>query len=72
MPDITKLEWFAGMAMQGFIAAHSGDGVTLPDFAKAALESVGYADALLAELAKCQTNPELGAEPRAIHAEARR
>lgn len=42
-PGLTKREYFAAMAMQGFIAAKINSPV---------LEAVEYADALLKELAK--------------------
>lgn len=45
VPGLTKREYFAGLAMQGFIASGKADG----DFAE---WSVKNADALIAELNK--------------------
>lgn len=43
---LTKREWFAGLAMQGLLASGEIDVGTVTSWA------VGYADALIAELAK--------------------
>lgn len=50
---LTKREWFAGMALQGFLASYAGH-QTIPKAEMAASEAVAMADALLAELAKPQ------------------
>lgn len=49
---LSKREWFAGMALQGLLALHSGE--FPPDSNSAAKKSVEYSDALLAELEKQQ------------------
>lgn len=47
---LTKREYFAAKAMQGFIAAHSGPEVKMPESKYVARECVEYADALIAAL----------------------
>jgi hypothetical protein len=47
---LTKREWFAGMALQGWLASSITNDI--PDKAMAARKSVEYADALLSELSK--------------------
>lgn len=53
---LTKRELFAGMAMQGILAAGTGD-----DRHERALAAVGHADALIAALA--ETPSEVGSVP---------
>lgn len=43
---------FAGQALAGYLAAHAADGVSMPDFARAAKWAYGCADAMIAERAK--------------------
>lgn len=45
---MTMREWFAGMALQGFLAAHTGD-IQFPMPKAAAKDCFEYADAMLAE-----------------------
>jgi hypothetical protein len=52
LPGMTKREYFAALAMQGYLAMYSGPDVTSPPADRTAQESVMYADALLAELAR--------------------
>ncbi len=47
---LTKREYFAAMAMQGFLSSCSSESV--PDAEMIAIESVKYADALINELNK--------------------
>lgn len=50
---LTKREYFAGLAMQGYIAAHAHpQALNPPEEEKAATHAVLYADALIAELNK--------------------
>lgn len=49
---LTKREYFAGLALQGMLAVYAGNDVNLPNIDAAAKQSIEYADALLAELAK--------------------
>ena len=53
---LTKREYFAGLAMQGFVAANPPTTETNPDMVAkiTARAAVSFADALLAELAKEQ------------------
>jgi hypothetical protein len=53
---LTKREYFAGLAMQGFVAANPPTTETNPDMVAkiTARAAVSFADALLAELAKDQ------------------
>ena len=48
---LTKREWFAGLAMQGFLAALRRSNLKLENIAK---ESIYCADALLEELSKTE------------------
>lgn len=43
---MTMREWYAGMALQGLLAAFSGDH-SLPEDERAARMAFGYADAML-------------------------
>lgn len=54
-PGLTKREYFAAMAMQGFIASYAGSSAD-PLHNHVAEKSVKYANALLAELAKPQND----------------
>lgn len=54
-PGVTIRAYLAGQALIGFIAMHSSDSSPVPEPFKAAYESVRYADALIAELNKSQT-----------------
>jgi hypothetical protein len=47
---LTKREYFAAMAMQGYLASY--DGVSIPDAGNVAWRAVEYADALINELNK--------------------
>ena len=45
-------DWFAGLALQGIIAAHAGENCALPKDDWAAKNAYEYADAMLAERTK--------------------
>lgn len=47
---LTKREYFAAMAMQGYLASFSGEGLATPS--TMAMRAIGYADALINELNK--------------------
>ena len=48
---LTKREYFAAIALQGYLAAFAGDArVEMPTPERAALEATKYADALIEEL----------------------
>jgi hypothetical protein len=49
---LTKREYFAAVAMQGFIAMHAGTDCATPGYQNAAQASVLFADALLLQLEK--------------------
>lgn len=49
---LTKREYFAAMAMQGYLAMYAGPDIAAPAAKAVALACVDYADTLLAELAK--------------------
>ena len=49
---MSKREYFAAMAMQGYLASYAVDGAASPKPGHAAEWSVKYADALLLELEK--------------------
>jgi hypothetical protein len=44
---MTLRDWFAGMALQGYIAGHSGDNSVFPECGFAAKRCYDYADAML-------------------------
>lgn len=54
--SITKREYFAAMAMQVIIAANSGENTPLMPTELVARYSVSYADTLLSELDKTDSN----------------
>lgn len=47
---LTKREYFAAQVLTGYLAAHVGEGVQLPDPITAAQRSVIYADELITAL----------------------
>lgn len=49
---MTDRQWLAGMALQGVISAHAGDGVNLPSNDKAVRLALEYTDALIKKLAE--------------------
>lgn len=49
---MTLLDWFAGQALGGYLAAHSADGQALPGDSAAAKCCYEYAAAMLAERAR--------------------
>lgn len=51
-PGIELRDWFAGMAMQGFLAGRSG----WVDYDRVALEAYAYADAMIEYRSKEQNN----------------
>lgn len=46
-PGMSLRDWFAGMALQGYLSAHSGHDVMMPDECRTAVRAYGYADAML-------------------------
>ena len=51
---MTLRQYYAGLAMQGFASLRDGD--ILPSYKEIAYESVKYADALISELEKENSN----------------
>jgi hypothetical protein len=49
---MTLRDYFAGQALAGFLAAHAGQGVSLPEDDWSATRAYEIADAMLAERAK--------------------
>lgn len=49
---LTTREYFAGLALQGFLAMHADSSATAPMPSKTAIYCVEYADALITELNK--------------------
>lgn len=45
--ELSTRGFFAAAALTGFLAAHAGDGVSLPDCETAADRAYGYADAMM-------------------------
>lgn len=47
-PGMSLRDWFAGQALTGYVAAHSGPDVAVPEEKSAAINAYIYADAMLA------------------------